>query len=102
MDLENKITGLVWKGSIKVSDYTLTDTDIVILLDGSNNSVTALLPPTATKGRVYHIKSINANYITDINSNGNSIDDDSNNFVLAKDEVVTLYFDSTGSNWRII
>ena len=102
MELKTKTTGLVWKIVTKTSDYTLTDEDITILLDGSNNSVSAILPPTTSEGRVYNIKSINGGNITDINPNGNSIDDSLNNFVLSKDESVTIQFDATGSNWRII
>ena len=100
MDLLDKITGLVWAIAAKTSDYTLTENDITILLDGSSNSVTAILPATTAKGRVFFIKSINTTNKTDINPNGNSIDDDSNNFNLSKDEVITVQFD--GSNWWII
>jgi hypothetical protein len=101
-------TVTTYKGSYNIAletftaDGTLDGDNMVVLLDGTSNTVTATLPTAVgITGRVYYIKSINATFTTDIDPNGTeTIDGDSANFVLNKDESITIISDNTG--WQII
>lgn len=86
----------------KTSNYTLTKLDYTILLDGTSNTVTATLPAASgITGRIYKLKSIDDTNQTDVATNGSeTIDGSSTNFILSKDEVITIQSD--GSNWWII
>ncbi len=88
--------------SEKTTNYTLTISDYTILLDGTSSTVTATLPAASgITGRIYNIKCIDATNQCDVNPNASEeIDGDSANFILNKDEVITIQSD--GSNWWII
>jgi hypothetical protein len=83
-------------------DYTIGRIDDTILLDGSNNTVTAFLPTAiGIKGEIYNIKCIDDTFACDVETDGTEeIDDDSANFDLIKDEVINIQSDNV--NWWII
>ena len=98
----SKFLNLTWDIETFTSDDTLDAENVVILLDGSSNSVTASLPTAVgIVGRVYYIKSIDTTNFTDVNPNGSeTIDGGSANLILAKDASITIISDN--SNWWII
>lgn len=87
---------------IETNNYTITSVDDTILLNGISNTVTASLPKASDlPGFIFYIKSINDSNLTDVNPFGTEeIDGDSANFILTKDQVITIQSD--GSNWWII
>ena len=98
----SKFLNLTWAIETFTTNDTLDAENVVVLLDGSSNSVTASLPTAVgIIGRVYYIKSIDASNITNINPNGSeTIDGSSINLSLAEEASVTIISDN--SNWQII
>ena len=98
----SKFSNLTWDIETFTSDDTLDAGNVVVLLDGSSNTVTASLPTASgITGRVYILKSIDASFTTDVNPSGSeTIDGDSSNFSLVEDETITIISD--GTNWHIL
>lgn len=86
----------------KTNDYTLDSDDYTILLDGTSNTVTASLPTAAgIEGKIFNLKCTDDTFQCDVDPDGTEeIDGDSANFILSKDEVITIQSD--GTNWWII
>ena len=87
--------------STKLADYTITEDDSMVLLDGTANTVTATLPTAVgITGREYSIKCIDDTFTTDFATNGaEEVDGSSVNIGLINMEVITVKSD--GANWWI-
>ena len=96
------ILGLSTSITTKTSNYTLTADDSTILLDGTSDGVTGVLPTAVgITGRVYNLKSINDTNQTDVEADGSEeIDGSTNNAVLGVYESIKLQSD--GANWWIV
>lgn len=88
----------------KTTDYTITSTDEVILVDASSGNITITLPALSSVDKqVVRIKKISGGGIVTITPNGSdTIDNDSTKQISVTYTTLTLLADNTNSNWWII
>jgi hypothetical protein len=93
VQLESILNSIV----IKTTNYTVTSSDFVVVIDSSANPVTVTLPSNANKRYVIKCKDdTNGAYVV---STG-LLDDSPTPFQLYKHETIAVHFD--GTNWWIV
>lgn len=90
-----------WNVTTQHSNYTITNSDAVILGDTSKKSLTFTLPKSPAKGRVYIIRNISNANVLHVSGNGILIDGNKTPLQMNNSNVsYAVIFD--GSQWRII
>lgn len=85
----------------KSVDYTATNTDSVIFVDASSNTVDITLFDITTATKRLTITCINADNAVTINRGGTDTINGGTTKTLAVNETVTLLPDITNTNWRL-
>lgn len=94
-------TGLGFNLSTKASDYTTTDQDGVILINGASNQVIISLDATPKDAQEHAFKCIDDTNACYVSPNGNELDQATADFQLFQDESINVKADSD-KNWWII
>jgi len=86
----------------KTNDYSLINTDDVVIVDGTSNSVNIDLPSAiSNRGKVFYIKAVNiSNIVRILSTTGGNIDGSSSYTFIQNNETIRVISD--GSNWFII
>jgi len=79
------------------SNYTILNTDFVIVVDTSSNTVTVTLPSSPTSGQAYKIKDAGNGYTNNItiSGNGNNIDNGTTAIINTDYGALELVYDGT-------
>jgi len=89
----------ITQGEIKVvtEDYQITNDDGTVIIDASNNTVTATLPAIPTEGKTWNIKCKDATFTSVIGLNGKNLDLESGDAEIFELENFQIQADNTGN-----
>jgi hypothetical protein len=98
--LTSNITKTVIPNVLTITeDTTILNFFDTVLMDATDNAVTATLSSAPYTGQTHNIKSINAANTCEVDGNGNTIDGDATPELIL-DETITIQYD--GTEWRIL
>ena len=81
------------------ADYNVLEAKRTVYLDGTSNTVDAILAVSPVLGEKHTFKSINADFTCTVDGNGNNIDGSATR-TLAVNVSITAQFE--GTEWRIL
>lgn len=85
----------------KTTNYTMVNTDRIILADATSNTVTIALPTSPTQGKTCDVFCTNSTFTCTVARNGKNINGAAADQPLLATESVTLVYDTT-YGWAII
>ena len=83
----------------KTADYQMLETDDVISIDASSNTVTITLEALPADGRMARIACSDSTFTADIDLNGSTFYSDATNIQLYQEEMLVLHYN--GTEWRL-